>query len=145
VNKTILHLTILIIAFLACRNDSAHKEFYGTYIRSVDSGLLYSKFIIYPENKYNFYSSSCFYSNEDRGSFVHKEDTLYFTSFDTKRDEEIKKTKDKNNRTLTGEKFVLKYNKLIYFRTEISHTSNPYIKPIIYRDTLYWIRDSKKQ
>jgi len=145
VNKTILHLTILIIAFLACSNASDQNEFYGTYIRSVDSGLLYSKFIIYPENKYNFYSSSCFYSNEDSGSFVHKEDTLYFTSFDTKRDEEIKKTKDKNNRTLTGEKFVLKYNKLIYFRTEISHTSNPYIKPIIYRDTLYWIKDSKKQ
>ncbi len=137
-NKTILHLTILIIAFLACCSDSAPKELYGTYIRSVDSGLLYSKFIFYSENKYRFYSSSCLSSNTDSGSFVYKEDTIYFTSFDKERDKKNAETKRKSDRTLTSEKLVLKNNKIIYYRTEIYPT-------IIFRDTFYWIKETERR
>lgn len=142
--KTILNLPILFIAFLTCCTNSAHKELCGTYIRNIDSDLLYSKFIIYQENKYSFYSSSCLSSNKDSGSYVFKEDTLYFTSFDTERDKLVSNTK--SNKTLSGEKFVLKNNKLIYYRTDIYPTSNKmkneiYADTLILRDTLYWIKD----
>ncbi|MES2616794.1 MAG: hypothetical protein V4613_02890 [Bacteroidota bacterium] len=145
--KTIILLTILIIAFLSSCTDSVNKELYGTYIRSIDSGLIYSKFILYPEKKYSFYGRSCFESKSDSGSFAFNNDTIYFTSCYKERDT-LAKTNSRSN--LTGEKVLFQPGQLMYIIASIKpefhyKQTRQNIDSIMRYDTVFWIKDTKKQ
>lgn len=144
--KTIPLLTILIIAFLASCTDLVKKEVYGTYIHNIDSGLIYSKFILYPEKKYSFYGRSCFESKRDSGSFTFNKDTIYFASCYKERDT-LAKINSRSN--LTGEKVLFQPDQLMYIIASIKpefhfKQTRQNIDSITRYDTVFWIKDTKK-
>lgn len=117
-------------------------------MRKIDSSHLYSELILNHDQKYKFLASSCFYLNKDSGTFIVDNDTIIFQSFDTEREEKIKKNPS-IQKSLSGEHFIIQKDKLIYIRRIKEHRhllkndnlNNSYNMSI---DTLYWIKEVKK-
>lgn len=140
-------MIFIIVIYTNCKSK-INEQLIGKYVRKIDSSHLYSELILNHDQKYKFLASSCFYLNKDSGTFIVDNDTIIFQSFDTEREEKIKKNLS-IQKSLSGEHFIIQKDKLIYIRRIKGHRhllkndnlNNSHNMSI---DTLYWIKEVKK-
>jgi hypothetical protein len=99
------------IFFFDC-TSSYDKDFYGTYELRDSINIHFQKMTFYPKNIYSVCSWGCLAGSCDTGTFVLRNDTIYFSSL----------SKDKSNfehPNLTGLKYFHQNGNLFYIQKNI--------------------------
>ena len=124
-----IRLRLIIIYFpaiiLTSCNGRYDKQFYGTYENNDTNRFVFFGISFYENNKYSFYSSTCFGHIQDSGNFILTNDTIFFHSFNLPLpDTSVRKVKNLNKinfRYQAGKILYIRHlkplNKAFYFDT----------------------------
>lgn len=125
----ILHLFKIcgfIFFFTSC-NTKYEKQFYGTYENIDTSRITFSMIHFYENNKYSFYSSTCFAKTKDSGIFSLTNNKISFRSFELP----LLDSSLYQHKSLSKENFLYESGKILYIRHLSPPNKSSYLDTIL--------------